>query len=535
MDEMEVQVERLDHLGIVAGTIKDLKIIEMINERIGTSKQEIITTGEAVAAMILNGLGFANTPLYLSPQFFENKALSTLFDRDDIKPNNFNATKLSNSLDAVHDYGTERLFMEIAVSACEIENVDTSIKSLDTTSLSLTGEYDHDSDEHAINVTHGFSKDHRPDLKQVVVELLVSQDGGIPLIVKSWDGNASDTKIFKERSQAIIEQLKKTDLVDYLIADSKLYTADNAENLGKINFISRIPNSNKPVILTIQEALSLDQWIQLDEKNKYYVTEIEHLGIAQRWVTVYSSAANSRAKKRVEKKIKAEASSFNAKIKALNKQKFTSKNDLASGILSVIKKMKFHTCDFNIETIEVKKSASEKIIYAAQTTLQLEADKKQEYIEEKSCYVIGSNADKDKLNAEDIITKYKNQNKSIENMGFRFLKDPLFFTSSLFIKLPKRIEALIFIMTLSLLVYSIAQRKLRNILEIQEIAIPDQLNKSTKKPTLRWVFQLFAGINIVYVTIGNVTKRIIEGINTIKSKIIALFGVSIRKIYGFQT
>src|SRR4029079_12356409 len=131
-----------------------------------------------------------------------------------------------------------RLFMELAVSACKAENVDTSVKSLDTTSLSLTGEYEHDSDEHSSNVTHGFSKDHRPDLKQVVVELLVSQDGGIPLVVKSWDGNASDTKIFKERSQAIIERLEKTDLVDYLIADSKLYTADNAENLAKINFIS---------------------------------------------------------------------------------------------------------------------------------------------------------------------------------------------------------------------------------------------------------------------------------------------------------
>ena len=102
---MEVRVERLDHLGIVAGTIKELKIIDMINERIGTSKQEIVSTGDAVAAMILNNLGFSNAPLYLSPRFFSDKALSSLFDREDIEPNNFNATKLSNSLDDVHAYG----------------------------------------------------------------------------------------------------------------------------------------------------------------------------------------------------------------------------------------------------------------------------------------------------------------------------------------------------------------------------------------------------------------------------------------------
>ena len=51
---MEVRVERLDHLGVVAGTIKELGIVDMINTRVGTSKQEIVSTGEAVAAMILN-------------------------------------------------------------------------------------------------------------------------------------------------------------------------------------------------------------------------------------------------------------------------------------------------------------------------------------------------------------------------------------------------------------------------------------------------------------------------------------------------
>ena len=60
MDELDLKIERLDHLGIVASTIKDLKIVETIDSRIKTSKQEIITTGEAVAAMIINGLATAS-------------------------------------------------------------------------------------------------------------------------------------------------------------------------------------------------------------------------------------------------------------------------------------------------------------------------------------------------------------------------------------------------------------------------------------------------------------------------------------------
>ena len=67
---------------------------------------------------------------------------------------------------------------------------------LDTTRFALTGAYVPDTDEQAIVITHGYSKDHPPDLKQAVLEFMVSQDGGVPFVSKSWDGNTSDTKIF---------------------------------------------------------------------------------------------------------------------------------------------------------------------------------------------------------------------------------------------------------------------------------------------------------------------------------------------------
>jgi transposase len=73
-----VCVERLDHLGVVASVIKDLGIVEMVDARLGRHDQEEISTGEAVAGMILNGLGFSDRPLTLTPQFFANKPLDLL-------------------------------------------------------------------------------------------------------------------------------------------------------------------------------------------------------------------------------------------------------------------------------------------------------------------------------------------------------------------------------------------------------------------------------------------------------------------------
>ena len=227
---MQASTERLDHLGLIAGTIKELGLVELIDERIGTDPRENITTGESIAGMIINGLGFSSKPLSLTPRFFQNKAISSLF-RENVIAEDFNANKLSRSLDKVHKYGVEKLFAELSAKACAKEGVRTDVRSLDTTSISLNGEYDVDADEHTIEIKHGHSKDHRADLKQLVHEVVASQDGGVPLMMKSWDGNASDNTIFRERTQFLVEALQGADWSGYLVADSKLYHSKNAEHL----------------------------------------------------------------------------------------------------------------------------------------------------------------------------------------------------------------------------------------------------------------------------------------------------------------
>ena len=65
-------------------------------------------------------------------------------------------------------------------------------------------------DSHAVVITRGYSKNHRPDLKQMVLEMMVSQDGGIPLLMKCWSGNSDDTTIFQQRARALVEAWKET-------------------------------------------------------------------------------------------------------------------------------------------------------------------------------------------------------------------------------------------------------------------------------------------------------------------------------------
>ena len=74
----EITVSNLDHLGLIAGLVDEIGIVQKINELIGEQPGEIVSHGQAVKAMIINGLGLVFAPLYLFPKFFEGKAIEHL-------------------------------------------------------------------------------------------------------------------------------------------------------------------------------------------------------------------------------------------------------------------------------------------------------------------------------------------------------------------------------------------------------------------------------------------------------------------------
>ena len=289
-----VHVERLDHLGLVAWMIKDLGLISRIDARLMPDAPEEITPGEAVAGMILNGLGCANRPLSLTPQFFTNKPLDLLF-RPGVRAEMFNRFKLGRTLDEVHAYGCDLLLSEVALAVGAQESIEPRFHHLDTTSFSRSGDDVPERDERAMHLTHGYAKDHRPDLKQAVLALLVSQDGGVPLVSKSWDGHTSDTQMFKERAEALMAACASSPTPRYLGADAKLSTEDTAATLAKLGLITRIPGTLTLVPQVITQALQRDRWHHLDETTRYDGLELCHYGMAQRWLVVSSQAARERA------------------------------------------------------------------------------------------------------------------------------------------------------------------------------------------------------------------------------------------------
>ena len=294
--------KRLDHHGIVAGVIKDLGLIPLIDETLGSSGCEEISEGEAVAAMIINGLGFTDRPLSLTPQFFNQVPVEELF-REGVEASHFNRHKLSRALEKIQKYGSSRFFLLLANSAAQQEGIakDKPV-SLDTTSFSVTGEKYEDTDENEVRISHGFSKDHRPDLPQIIQELIVSHDGSVPLAMCCHSGNDSDNTVFTERCEELKSKLEFSEGDKILVADSKLYCEKNSGHLKEISFVTRIPETIAAARELIQKSCSEpDEWEAFGGEYQCKRYSIEHYGIDQTWIIAYSQQGLLRASKGIEK------------------------------------------------------------------------------------------------------------------------------------------------------------------------------------------------------------------------------------------
>lgn len=143
-----------------------------------------------------------------------------------------------------------------------------------------------------------------------------------------------------------------------------------------------------------------------------------------------------------------------------------------------------------------KDAVPSRISYRIEGHLASSLALRDQHLNDKSCFILATNElDEQALPDHEVLAGYQGQASA--ERGFRFLKDPLFLASSLFLNSPKRIMALMMVMTICLLVYAALQHRIRQSLQQQQQSFPDQKGKPSQKPTARWVFQCFVGIHLL--------------------------------------
>lgn len=510
-----IETLSLDHHGIVAGICKELKIAQMINTKLQVHNDRIVSPGQAVVAMIINGLGFTNRRLYLSHQFFANKPINLLLG-ESLTASDITDYTLGHTLDEIYEYGSSKLFADISFAVALEHNLLGSSIHLDTTSISVDGEYESMyGDEKIVNITHGYSKDLRPDLKQVVLSLAVSGASNLPIFMEALDGNSSDKASFHETVKKINAFKAQLNLEHNFkwVADSALYTPDKLLQ-SKYFWLTRVPENIKEAAELVHKADSEIIWQEYSDDYKFAAFDSKHGGIDQRWLLVFSRAAYERERKTLAKQLNKKDVELEKVLWHLGNDMFSCQKDANSAIKNVAKRFKLYEIESNIEAVlkydkaGKPKATDIKTLLGYKVTATFKRNTKLiEQLENcKGRFILATNdLNKDIYPDAAMLNEYKEQ-QGVEG-GFRFIKDPWFMVDSVFLKSPRRIEALMMVMTLCLLVYNFAQYRIRESLKVHNDTVPNQLNKGVQNPTLRWIFQLMEGVGIVRVGLDTASEQ----------------------------
>jgi transposase len=373
----------------------------------------------------------------------------------------------------------------------------------------------------------------------VVVTLITNQKGRIPLWLEALDGNSSDKTSFSQSVDAYCQHLKEAENPCFVL-DSAAYTADNIANWGsQKQWLTRVPETIAAARNALRSVATDDMILR---ENGYAIqpTSSEYGGIKQRWLIVHSEQFEQRENKQLDKRVGRATRQLKKTLKKLNRQEFACEKDARQAVVQVEKKLKWHQITATYHPIEkyaqpgrpAKGAKPESVNWRLEAACELHT----EYIEQErqwsGRFLLATNElDTAKMPDEKILKTYKAQGVTVER-GFRFLKDPLFFADSLFLKSPARIMAMIMVMGLCLLVYALAEWRVRQQLQEQDETIPDQKGQPTQTPAMRRVAQMFEGVDLLIIRQGSqVIERQVLKLTPVRLQLIRLFGPAIQNCY----
>nr|WP_238360949.1 IS1634 family transposase [Iningainema tapete] len=157
-----------------------------------------------------------------------------------------------------------------------------------------------------IEITYGYSRDHRPDLKQFIIDLISSVDGDVPIFLKTASGNQSNSSSFAKIFLEYQEQMQKEKIENedsLMVADAALYNAKNISSLSGTRWLCRVPITIGLAKDAISTLLSTD-FISSSLTGYYYsVVRSNYGGVEQRWLVVESTERKESDLRKLEKRI----------------------------------------------------------------------------------------------------------------------------------------------------------------------------------------------------------------------------------------
>jgi len=539
-----IEVYPVHHLPILKAYADQLGLVSLINHYVPTERN--VDAGTVVLGLVLDTLS-GRSLLYRLEEFCAQQDTELLLGKA-LPPHALNDDTVGRVLDRLYDFGTMRLFTACAVRAATRLSLERRYVHFDTTSRSVWGEYQcAETQDLPFQVTYGYSKDKRPDLKQFVLSTLCV-DRAVAIWGKPEEGNASDktlnATVLSEIAQLLAHYGVQRGAYIY-IAAAALVTEDNLAALGDTLFITRLPATYSACGRVITEAVAHNHWEEVGvlaqtpptqhRPGTFYKVaegEVTLYGKAYRAVVVHSSSQDQRRQKHLARELQASYATLEATVREATQQEYFCHADAEAAAAKLrAQQSAYHEVEVRVEErpkygpgrpSSTQPRVVKALRYGLQVTLRERAEVIARKTQETGCFVLLTNvptAGEMAHRAGDVLRAYKEQHGIEQN--FSFLKDPLI-VNSLFLKKPERIEALGLVLLLALLLWRLVERTLRGHVETTETPLPGWDKKATPKPTAFMMMTKFAAVMVIKV---GLQRQLTHPLSTVQQQYLQALGV----------
>ncbi|WP_245629139.1 IS1634 family transposase [Alicyclobacillus shizuokensis] len=515
---------------VLARLIDWLGWVDIIDQAVARSDYKL-SVGLRTKALLIN-VGTNREALYRVEEFYAKRDTEVLLG-EGVSTEDLNDDALARALDAIYEAGPEGLYTAIALQTMRklrvMDDADDLIPiHADTTSLSVTGEY---VDQSEFRIDRGFSKDSRPDLKQIVFGLCTVQ--GLGLCANVNPGNLDDHTWNFENIQQLLGQLDDaTRQRGVYIADAALVTKENLQLLTeeRIHFISRLPGTYK-----LSEQLKRAAWEKEDSWEEvgrlaeakdgasYKIQSFRRTlyGRTYRFVVVRSSSLDARKQSKLEGVLERERNELQRAAKLLSKNVYSCEQDAQAAAQAFVHQYRdvLHRLVTGVRAEQIQEKRTRrgrprKDGPAPPVRTQYRVDVEilppteesvQVWREKEATFVLITDIRDDQcVPDEQVLRLYKEQHE-VETR-FRYLKSP-YHVGPIFLHKPTRVKAFGFVMLLSLLLYSVLEYVIRERMkqETEPLILPGR--RKSFRPTGLSILEMLDEMTTAHVRVGDVWHR----------------------------
>jgi transposase len=526
------EIHPVAHLPFVLGVLRRLDVATVIDRLLPPHPAHVLSAGRGVEALVLAILD-GDHALYKVGQRLEERGMVSLL-QPGLTRASLHDYRLGHILDALFAANLNQVFSVIALKALEVYSIPTPWLHQDTTTIALYGAYkDEPQTPKAPRPAYGHSKDGRDDLKQVLLSLGVSGDGGIPLRLGIRDGNRSDSV---ETPLAIEECLALgLEGVCGIVADSKAYSRRTLglcleQRLGLVTLVPRTCMVRQELEAWGQHQATLPLLIEKPGRTKAEAprhwhgqsvmrqVEVEYSDgrVAQetlRFVVVHSSQLAQQQTQSYAGAQAKEATALADHVTRVHAQWFACLPDAEAAIAEYEgrgqgrrgrhpRPWRYHAVRYHVvadtrftrRAHRGRPAKTDPPPMESGYRLEVEVEVLDNPEEDNGWTVLATTVSVEVCPDAEILQAYQEQHTTVEP-GFRWIKNPAAI-APVWLEKPERIAALAMLTVVGLLVYSVIQRQIRLYLRTHAQQLPG--NKGmTAIPTAAVALALFSQVALV--------------------------------------